>query len=384
MSYELLRMLKDKKVADSYPFYESCVHKLYFAETSYCALKNVIEQYQAKEKGITEKLFSDAFSLGVGTYKAHTNTVDYLGVEMDATSVMDKLTMEIMGLMHSFFDTFAQWINTALFGEDALPIKRATLSNVAANLQNFNEYTGTFINELASLSTACDYLYIADFNNTLKHRYQIYVDNRFELFTAKGSVGLPAFSKDGRRYLKVDALDTIRGKLDFCQRIFSDSKAYVETYYATSENLHVIHRCYNPKTYLFFDNKEDYEKMRSPKNHYYYLEVDPILVSDSYQIMLVCDRMDDPEDKSIECFNSDYSIIMLRETGKDNIIGLLRADDGEDFKLKDDHELQYRKYTPLLHGYEIQMFNAICSGESFTYHPYLSDAIIMVAQGDKK
>lgn len=54
---------------------------------------------------------------------------------MNVTSVMDKLTMEIMGLLHNFFDTYAQWLNSSLLGEEALPIKRATLVNISQKLE---------------------------------------------------------------------------------------------------------------------------------------------------------------------------------------------------------------------------------------------------------
>ena len=35
----LYKLLKDKKVADSYQFYTSCEYKLYFADSSLCMLK---------------------------------------------------------------------------------------------------------------------------------------------------------------------------------------------------------------------------------------------------------------------------------------------------------------------------------------------------------
>ena len=42
MQGSLYKLLKDKKVADSYQFYTSCEYKLYFAETSFQALQNII------------------------------------------------------------------------------------------------------------------------------------------------------------------------------------------------------------------------------------------------------------------------------------------------------------------------------------------------------
>lgn len=377
MSNTLFKLLKDKKVADSYQFYTSCAYKLYFAETSFQALKNIINEYQIEETERVQKVYSDAVRTGVGRFLAHKNTVDYLGIEMDVTSAMDKLTMEMMGLLHNFFDTYAQWLNSALLGEKALPIKKATLVNIAQKLQDYPEYAGTFISMLSGLPSDSQYLYIADFNNTLKHRYQIYVSNRFDIFSVTGNVSIPAFSKDGRIHVKEEAVDVLEKCLNFCKQLLSDSLDYVKQYYLSNDCNYVTHRIYNPKTYLLFDSEDDYRAMRSPKNHYYFIEIDPTNIQDEYHIMLCCDRMD-KEEKSIECFNSDYQIIMLKEQGTDKIVGIMKPVDSDVFKLNDEHELQYRKYATEVNGYEAEMFMAICGDDKFIYHPYLSDLSVVI------
>lgn len=45
--YKLLKLLKDKKVADAYQYFEACAYKLYLARLSYYALEKIITQYQA-------------------------------------------------------------------------------------------------------------------------------------------------------------------------------------------------------------------------------------------------------------------------------------------------------------------------------------------------
>lgn len=371
--YKLMKLLKDKKVADAYQYFEACAYKLYLAELSYSALEKVIVQYQANEKSVVEKVFEDAFNTGKGTYKIHNNSVDYFGMEVSPTVMMDKLTMEIMSLLHNFFDTFAQWLNACLFAEDCVPMERVSLTTVVNKLPEFSEYTGQFIADVSALPTSADYLYIADFNNTLKHRRQIYVENKFDFFSIKGSVCVPEFSKDGRPHVKEDALIVLRNKINYCDTLLNSSKAYVEAHYAHADNLHVMHRYYNPMTYLFFESKEDYMSIRSPKNHYYYIEVDPSAILDEYHFLLCCDRMDGSQDESIELFNSPYPIIMLREIGTQNIVGILKPVDGENRSIKEERELSYRKYFSVLTGFEHEMFVSICSDDTFHYYPYLSD-----------
>lgn len=136
--------------------------------------------------------------------------------------------------------------------------------------------------------------------------------------------------------------------MDFCKNLLDDSRCYIENYYAGANCAHTGHRIYNPKTHLVFKTEEDYRKMRSPENHYYYIEVEPTDILDEYRIMLSCDRMDDSEDESVECCNSAYPIIMLRDKNTDNIIGILKPADGDTFALNNEHELLYRKYVPML------------------------------------
>lgn len=133
---------------------------------------------------------------------------------------------------------------------------------------------------------------------------------------------------------------------------------------------------------MVFNSREDFNQLRSPQNHYYFIEVDLSSILPEYQIMLSSDRMDGAEDQSIELYNSVYQIIMLREVGTTNIIGVLKPDDAETFAFNDQHNLIYRKYVPTLTGYEFEMFKAICEG-TFHYYPFLSDMTAVVLTQDR-
>lgn len=376
--YAFLKLLKDKKVADSYQFYDSCCYKLHLADISYDALKKIISEYNETETEAIKKVYDDAFKTGKGSFYARENTVDFMGVEIDFVVALDKLTMEIMGLLHNFFDTFAQWINSSLFGEKALPIKKVSLANVVREIANYPEYTGTFITDFVNLTSAGGkYEFISDFNNILKHRYQIYVQSKFDLFAIQGEVSIPDFCKDGRLHVKKEVLATILSDLNFCKNLLDSSKQYVENYYTNAICNYVAHRIYNPKTYMLFENEEDYKLFRSPKNHYHYIEVDYSNILPEYHIMLSCDRMEGTEDQSIELYNSVYQIIMIREAGTTNIIGILKPDDEETFDFNDHHSLTYRKYIPKLAQYELEMFDTICES-NFHYYPFLSDMTAVV------
>lgn len=368
---QLLKLLVDRKVADSYQFFESCQYKLDMAELSYSAMKNLIIKYQSEEAEVINRAFSEAHQNGHGMYPAHRNVVDFFGIEIDTTVAIEKLFAEITGLLHNFYDTFAQWINTSLFGEKALPIKRVSLTNVIAKMPEFPEYSGAFINDFLNIIADSKYIYISDLNNTQKHRYQMYVENKFDLLAVQGEVNTPNFEKDGRVHLKADVLSVVADGLNYCRKLLDDSQSFIENYYATNSCNYVEHRAYNPKTYLFFESKEDCVQMKNPKNHYHYIEVDASNILPQYQIMLMRDTLDQ-EDGSIDVYNSVYSIIMLRNRSDERIIGILTPEDGETFCFGDAHNLVYRKYKSNTTDFQLAKFRAVCEGD-FHVYPMLSD-----------
>ena len=378
MNTQLLKLLVDKKVADSYQFFESCRYKLDMAELSYNAMKKLISQYQEDEAEAVDEVLSKAKQDGYAIYVMRNAVVDFFGIEISTTVAIEKLFAEITGLLHNFFDTFAQWVNTSLFGEKALPIKRVSLNSVIAKLPEFPEYTGAFINDVLNITSDTRYIYVSDFNNTQKHRYQLYVDNRFDLLTKNGQVSTPNFEKDGRVHLKADVLSVVADGLDYCKKLLADSQTFVENYYAIHDCDYVEHRIYNPKTYLFFETKADYEQMKNPKNHYYYIDIDMNNILPEYHIMIVRDTLDQ-EDGSIDVYNSVYPIIMLRNSSDEKIVGILTPEDGGTFRFGDEHNLVYRKYQSTTTDYQLAMFRAICEGE-FHYYPMLSDATILFEQ----
>ena len=64
---------------------------------------------------------------------------------------------------------------------------------------------------------------------------------------------------------------------------------------------------------------------------------------------------------------------MLRSINSTSIVGILKPDDSENFKLQDEHELIYRQYSSKTTNFEGEMAVAICDKTRFNYHPYLSD-----------
>ena len=135
---------------------------------------------------------------------------------------------------------------------------------------------------------------------------------------------------------------------------------------------------------MFYASKKDIEDSKAPINHYYYIEVDPTNFLTEYHIMLTMDRMGNcGEGGRIELYNSPYPIVMLREKNSENIIGIMKPEDGEIYEIKDFHSLCYRKYVVRTTDFEIEKTQAMCMGQ-FHYFPYLSDATIVYGIEDVK
>lgn len=378
MDYILLKLLKDKKVADSYQYYESSSYKLYLADITYRALENVVNGYLESEKIHVSNVWNNALTSGIGTFVSKDNSVEYFGMKINPAVAMDKLTMEVLSLLHNFYDNYAQWINSALFGERAIDISKVSIKSLINILPSFPEYTGKFIDDLKKLVSSDEYTYIEDFNNTLKHRRQIFTNNKIDILTIDGEVIIPKFEKDGRPHDRAEVLQKLKCLLTYSEQWLKNSYDYIKDFYENNECGYVAHRFYNPETYLVYRTSEDALQMKNVYEHYVFIEVDPMNILDEYHIMLSCDGMNDPAYRRVDCYNSDYSIIVLREVGNDIPIGILKPVDGTVIKTSDEHELYYRKYKSYTNNFRKELATFINGEAPFNMHSFLTKTTTIV------
>lgn len=384
MDYVLLKLLKDKKIADSYQYYESSSYKLHLADITYCALKNVINGCLESEKNNIRNVWNSALTSGIGTLVSIGDSVDYFGMKINPAIAMDKLTMETLSLLHNFYDNFAQWINSALLGERAIEISRVSIKSLINRLPEFPEYTGNFIDELKKLISSDEYSYIEDFNNTLKHRRQIFINNKIDILRVDGEVAIPKFEKDGRYHDREEVLQVLKRLLTYSEQWLKNSYDYVKDFYENNECNYVAHRLYNPETYLVFKTAEDALHMKNIYEHYVFIEVEPANILDEYHIMLSCDGMNDPEYGKIDCYNSDYPIIVLRNVGSDIPVGILKPEDESVIKTSDEHELHYRKYKAYTNSFEQELSETKKGEVPFNMHPFLTKTTKVVLNEERR
>lgn len=350
MSDSLLILLKNKMVADAYQYYAACAYKLGYAQISYQAIENVMARYEEDENARFSKSISLPGATGLAAFIAEDDWADFLGVQMDATCAMDKLSIEVFGLLHSFFDAFAQWMNAALLGENACEIRKAYLSEVCEKIVGCQEYAGNFIDRMATLTDESEYVYISDLNNTLKHRHLIHIDNRFDLIRRKSEVSIPAFARGENIHPKERLADVLKRSLDYCNNLLTESRQYVEQYYAENDNKHVSHRVYNPEANWIYESEDDYAQQRPPETQYHYIDVDPNNILEYYQIMLCQIDTDRENDLRIKLSNSPHDIIVLREKDSTRVMGILKPADHDTSESIKCRPIMYRRYNSVTTG----------------------------------
>lgn len=370
--FDFLKLLHDNYVIDSYQFFSACKFKIASSKISYNALEKLINDYVQNAKKETEEMFKQLSDTKRFSFMGKSDNVDYLGQELPRSTIIDKLTIEIFSLLHSFFDTFSQWINSCLLGENALILKRVTYHNVIKELDKYPEYTGEFIINVKNIENKPEYKYIADINNIIKHRYQIYTKSLYNIFDGEGKVSLPKFRKDNNSYSDKEVLRIIFECLNFCESILTESRIFVEQYYTSSTNDHVKHRLYNPKTFMLFETEEEYKQLKNIKNSIHYIEVDSENILDEYHIMLTHEDMQNGE---ISLYNSVYKFIAIRDTNSGMYLAILKPADSDLYSFNDGRILEYRRYITQKTDYEFELYKEILD-QNFHYLPYLSDCTV--------
>lgn len=361
--YEFLKLLKDKKLLNAYKFYISCMYKLYCAEISYKAAEEIVQKMKNENKQNLQKSYRKRIKKKIIKVRPQNHIVNYCGFTIDSTTMLNKLTMEIMSLMHSFFDVYAQWTNAVLLGERALGVGQVSLKRLEKELKQYPEYKDNYRVKLKDIINDSKYKYIEDFNNTLKHRYQIYVKNQFDILQQKEKIYISKFKKGNNIHEQEELIELLGEHLEFCKEILNDSYNSVKEYYTNNECRYVSHRIYNPKTFMLYESKQS----TYPKNHYYYIVERPENILNQYQIMLCHD-----DGKNIDYYNSVYKRIIIKDSEEKEIIGMIERVDHE---LTMEDEAEYVKYK-LMENYEQEKYKEICGNGKFSYYPLLSDAII--------
>ncbi|OAB41791.1 hypothetical protein [Paenibacillus antarcticus] len=118
--------------------------------------------------------------------------IDYYYTELPAELFMSKITLNFYGTVHSFFDTYAHFLHTALF-PDHLP---NNLNFAVVRKKIVSNHFMKNITRTIGKNKRAIYPYIRDINNMNKHSKHINPISELSFETGEQIFSNPAFKKD--------------------------------------------------------------------------------------------------------------------------------------------------------------------------------------------
>lgn len=144
--------------------------------------------------------------------------IDYYYTELSAELFMSKLAFNFYGTVHSFFDTYAHFLHTALF-PDPFPndlnfakVRKRIVSN--PSMKNISRTIGK------NKSTICSY--IRDINNMNKHSKHIHPVSELGFETGDQIFSSPAFKKDSTDHEEKALKETLEASCKMIIEFFNE------------------------------------------------------------------------------------------------------------------------------------------------------------------
>lgn len=375
-TYNMLSTLKENKILDSYQFLVSTSYKLEMVKFNYERIKELLKKWEENECGMVFEVTHEDNKI-IKKFRGFNDNVNFLGQEVDRAVIVNKLVNESFSLLHSFFDNFAQFVNSAFLNVDTIDIKRCSIKNVIAKLSTLG-LTEPIMMNIIDIENNDLYKYVEDFNNIVKHQYQIFTKMSVDILknsivSNAGNATIPSFEKGNNQYTEEEILEKLEKTIEYCENLQNDFINYILTQTNTIDT-----RIYNPKTHCQFKSKEDYEKRQNLDMGYHYIEVSDTNIEDEYGIMLVSDMK---EEYVLEYYNCPYDfIVLLDETSGeksfDAFLGYLKPIDGRNITIRDNKIIEYRKYKSYKIADNQQYLTDIISAmttPNLTVHPLLSE-----------
>lgn len=187
VQFQNKKLLFDNKVIDALQFLTNAAKKLRLAEVEINALtyvnNRIKESYDLWNKELLDNGRSNLLP---------SVTLEYFGTIMSDDDANEKITGSFFHYLHSFFDNFAQFINTSLLANKEVDINKASFAVIRTKLRTYPEYS-TILKELENFSQTTEFQYIEDFNNINKHQYTIDVQCTLTLKDGHMEQEIPEF-----------------------------------------------------------------------------------------------------------------------------------------------------------------------------------------------
>lgn len=334
MDYKRLeKALFHSKTLDALQFFNSVQNYLFYAEIHKEAYSRIIEtELKAYREWCEELTMEGAIN------HFPTGKVSYFGKELTCDMALNIIARSYFQSLHNSIDSYAQFINRALLGEQAIGISDLSPQELVRRLRKESRlypHISNVVAKLLDISVCDEYKYLTAFNNVMKHHHVIDLDSMLYINDGEYTVKIKGFNYEDEHYQArtleealVNSWEMINNFIVECTEIIIDIlNNYPHPY--TQNRYHELEF-----------GTELYEKNGIRQTVYIqYLTVDNRDIhNQSFQILSAIQY-----DDKISIKNSPSDVIVLRDRDK-NEISILKA--VTNMSDKDDIEIiKYRQYV---------------------------------------
>lgn len=342
LDYEQKKVLFDSMVIDGIQFLDSSMVKLKMAHLELCSLRNI-------KKGIKESFFqwkSELIEKG-SVSNFPESRFDYFGNKISDEIALFKVASSSFYYLHSFFDNYAQFLNTTLLANQAMDRNCVSIKMLANHLRQKDIY-----NEILDMIDNClsdpMYQFIEDYNNVTKHQINIFVDSRLYLNDGDLKTNIPGFDKKRKSdivtHLSNDLETKIYNSYEFTRNFCIDTTQKVYEILKNHQHLYTKNRYHSVNARIQLPNPNK-NVMKAAE---VYIVTDNQVKQGEKYYFLFCKN----DDEDISLNNSTYKSIIIKNSDNE-IIGMLTADDPGILDDSIDRVIlfQYRSYTANIDNY---------------------------------
>lgn len=341
LNKEHQKLLYSKKLEDSIQYLENCMDKLSMATLEYNSIEYIIENSNKNCETIRKKRDDDLknegkFSLTNEEASKLYGCISYNGSYLSTQRMIKKVLIDFFSYLHSFFDNWAQFLNVVLLANRQKNENEIQFKQINNYINKYKEYN-EIRDKISNIKKSKKFKYIEDFNNTVKHKYNIKAKYNLSMINFEPITSIPSFRKGNRIHHRKNILEWCSEVLEFVIENYYDTMELIYKILSTNNHKYTLNRVNNVKYYIKMN-----KNFKMEKGSYVYIEIDDEIKLNK-PIYILISKFD--ENNGCLLKNSDFQYILLIGKNK-NINGVLEIDTTE--QLGEDLDLfvyKYKKYN---------------------------------------
>lgn len=345
---DLQRVCFQNKVMDCLQFFESAVNYLHHAGIHSKAFLGIKEKERQAYTEWSKKLINE----GSISYFPMA-TVPFFDIPIPSEYAFNIITRGFFQSLNSYVDSYSQFLNRAVLGNEAFPLEKTNPEDVAKKLKEIAQSAPNLkkvLSTIIDLTKTHEYKYLTALNNVMKHHYVVDISTITDLSDGQYNVKIKGFRYKTVHYQQKELQDVLINNLTVIMEFHQNcTNAVIEFLNSVVSHPYTENRFQE----LEFAN-EFYEadgKRECTYIQYLTIDFDPACV-DCFQILSVVE-----DNGRYNIKNSISDVIVLRNYNR-VILGVLNA--VEDLPDEDDVQLfTYRRYEKRLKEPQMAFFNEL-------------------------